>query len=125
MRGKKGERGDPQGIYGFRPLPGVATGPAASDGLSGLGGMADLGLSLAGGFSFLVLGVFRVFFWVVRRRQYPEVRIRSSLAYPCFGGAPSASRGHVESCVWLIFSDLFGFCYRLCGFSEGNMPERQ
>jgi hypothetical protein len=52
----------------FVPSTGVAVRPAASDGLSGLGGMADLGLSLVEGFPFLVLGFFYVFFQMVRRR---------------------------------------------------------
>jgi hypothetical protein len=91
------------------PSTGVAAGSATSDGPSGLGGMVDLGLSPAGGLPFFVLGFFCVFFWIVRRRRYPEGRIRSSLSYPRSVGAPIASRGHVESCVGWIFSDLLGF----------------
>jgi hypothetical protein len=38
------------------------------DGLSGLGGMMDLGLSPESGFLFPILGFFYVFFGMVRRR---------------------------------------------------------
>jgi hypothetical protein len=76
--------------------------------------MTDLGLSPAGGFPFLVLGFYCVFFRMVRRQRHPKVRIRSSLPYPRSGGAPSASKGRVESCVRRIISSLFGFgiCWR-------------
>jgi hypothetical protein len=73
------------------------------------GAMVDLGILPAGGFLFLVLGFFCVFFWMVRQRRYSKVRIRSFPPYPRFGGAPSASRGRVESCIQWIFSDLFSY----------------
>jgi hypothetical protein len=60
--------------------------------------------------------VFYVFFRMVRRWRYPEVRIRSSPPYPHFDGAPSATGGHVEFCLRRIFSDLFSFGIRWCGF---------
>jgi hypothetical protein len=53
------------------PSASVVAGPAVSDGLSVLGGMADLGLSSMGGFSFILLGFFCVFFRMVRRRRHP------------------------------------------------------
>jgi hypothetical protein len=86
------------------------------DGCSGLWGMVDLGLSLAGGFSILVLGFFCVFFQMVRRQRHREVRMRSPLPSPRSSDAPSASGGRVESCVRWILWHLFGFGFRWCGF---------
>jgi hypothetical protein len=77
----------------------AGAGPPASDGLLGLGGTADPGLSPAGGFPFPVLGFFFVFFRMVRRQRYIEVRIRSSLPYPRSDGAPSTGEGRMESCL--------------------------
>jgi hypothetical protein len=51
---------------------------------------------------------FSVCFCMVKRLR-PEVRIRSSPPYPCSGGAPSAGRGHVESCAQRISWDPIGF----------------
>jgi hypothetical protein len=83
------------------PSASVAAGPAASDGLLGLGGIADRGPQpLVGG--RVPVSYFRVlcvFFWMVRRRRHLEGRIRSSPPYPRSGGAPTASGGRVELCV--------------------------
>ena len=87
----------------------------ASNGLSALGAVMDLGLSPAGWFSFAVLDSFRVFVRVVRRRRHPGVRIMYSPPYPRSGGASSTNGGRVELCVRRISWDLFGFCVRECG----------
>jgi hypothetical protein len=41
------------------------------------------------------LGICDIFFGMVRWLLCSEVRIRSSLPYPCFGGAPSTYEGRV------------------------------
>jgi hypothetical protein len=100
----------PQAARVSIPSIGVGTDPAASNGLSGLGGKADP-RPLAGSFSFVY-----VFFGIVRRRQHPEVRIRFSPPYPRSGGASSTGGGRVESCVRRISWNLVGFCDCLCAF---------
>jgi hypothetical protein len=88
----------------------------ACNGILVLGGVANCVLSPAGGFLFLVLGFFSVFFGVVRRRWRLEVRIRPSPPYPCFGGAPSTRGGRAELFVWPISWDTIGFLVCCCGF---------
>jgi hypothetical protein len=100
------------------PSAGAVVGPPASDGLAGLGGTVDPGLSPAGGFPFPILGFFYVFFGIVRRRRHLEVRISYSLPYPRSGGASSTGGGRVESCVRQISWDLVGFRDRLCVFGS-------
>jgi hypothetical protein len=89
----------PQAARVCIPSASVGAGPPASDGLLGLGGTADPGLLPAGGFMFPVLGFFYVFFRMVRRQRYIEVRIRSFLPYPRSDGASSTGEGRVESCL--------------------------
>jgi hypothetical protein len=116
---QRDNRGDPQAAARVS-IPSIGTGTGvglpASDGLLGLGGAADLGLSPAGGFPFHVLGFFDVFFGMARRRRHPEVRIRSFPPYPRFGGASSTNEGRVESCVRRISWDLVGFRDRFVWF---------
>jgi hypothetical protein len=63
--------------------------------------------------------LFRLFssiFEMVKHWLHLEVIIRSSLPYPRFGGAFSASGGHVESCAWQISEDLVIFSVRRYSF---------
>jgi hypothetical protein len=106
------------------PSADVVAGPPASNGLSGLGGTVDPGLSPARGFPFPDLGFFCIFFGMVRRRRYLEVRISSSPPYPRSDGASSTGGGRVESCVRQISWDLVGFRDRLCVFGSVSSDER-
>jgi hypothetical protein len=117
-------RGDPQAATVSIPFVGTVAGPPVIDGLSGLGGTADPGLSPAGGFLFPVLGFFCVFFGMVIRWRHPKVRIRSSPPYSCSGGASSSGRGRMESCVRRISWDLVGFRDCLCGFRSVSFDLR-
>ncbi|KAM0826378.1 hypothetical protein ACQ4PT_068918 [Festuca glaucescens] len=63
----------------------------------GLVGVADHSPLQVGSFHSEFSLFFGVFFGMARRRQHPEVRIRSSLPYPRSGGASRAGGGHVES----------------------------
>jgi hypothetical protein len=69
-----------------------------------------------GGFFVLCYVVFSVFFGMVRRWLYPDVRIRSSPPYPRSGVVSCIDGGRVESCVRPISWDPVGFRVRLCGF---------
>jgi hypothetical protein len=100
----------PQAARVSIPSIDAGAGPAASNGLSGLGGKADP-WPLAGSFSF-----FYVFFGIVRQRRHPEVRIRFSPPYPRSGGVSSTGGGLVESCVRRISWNLVGFHDCLCAF---------
>jgi hypothetical protein len=80
--------------------------------------MTEPGLSTMGEFLVPILGFFCVFFGMVRRRRYLEVRIRSSPLYPRSGGPSSTGERRVESCVRRISWDLVGFHDRLCGFGS-------
>jgi hypothetical protein len=65
---------------------------------------------------FALFRLFSSVFEMVKHRLHPEVIIRSSLPYPRFDGAFSASGGRVELCARPISEDLVIFSVRWYSF---------
>jgi hypothetical protein len=73
-------------------------------------------------FHVLCLGCFRpILVSAVRWRLHPEVRIRSSPAYPSFGCASRNDRRRVEVCVLRISWDPVGFCAHWFAFKSDSV----
>jgi Na+/melibiose symporter-like transporter len=85
-----------------------------------LGDVADHGFSLVGVF-VLCLGCFSVsFFRTVRRKQPPEVKVKSSPSYPLRWCAQRQRRARVVVCLADLLSSV-GFHVRWCGFTSASL----